>query len=249
MIMRKLLPCVVLIAAFVFPASAQKTPSGIEIAPYIRFDRYPPFTYAINTVTTNEVKLRSASFGISAAYKFPVTKNTWLKTGAGYYKYVFNRIKRTSVYGQSNTRVVNYPSMLDLLFYTDKYAYNTWMLTAGAERQIPLSPQMQLVAGISINNYFTFSQQYHINYYNADNPIENDYKRTDGRSFGFSAMLQGGLRRSFGRFSLSPQLIVPVFDSWKQDEIFPGENNGHSRMKWFGGIGGSVAFSYAFYAL
>ncbi|MBO9152059.1 hypothetical protein ACFOTA_07565 [Chitinophaga sp. GCM10012297] len=243
--MRKLLPFVVLTAVFALPATAQKPPSRIEIAPFLRFDRYPAFTYAINSINTNTVRLRGASWGISAAYKFPVAENTWLKAGAGYYKYAFNKIKRTNNFGEGYVRTINYPSMLDLIFSTDKYAYHTWLLTAGAEREFPLDRRTQLLAGISLNNYFTFSRQYHITYYNANNPIENNYKRPDNRYFGFSAALQGGIQRSFGRFSLSPQVIVPVFDSWKQDETFPGESNADGRTKWFGGIGASFVFGYA----
>ncbi len=236
---------IVLTVIFALPAVAQQTPSRIEIAPYARFDRYPSFTYAINSINTNEVKLSGASWGVHAAYKFPVMKNTWLKAGAGYYKYSFNKIKRTNAYGESNVRTINYPGMSDLIFYTDKYFYNAVLLTVGAEREFPVSGRTQLIAGLTLNNYLTFSQYYHIDYYNAGNPIENDYKRSGSRWFGFSAALQAGIQQTFGKFSLSPQLIVPIFDNWKQDDMFPGEDNAAGRTKWLGGIGASLAFDYS----
>lgn len=243
--LRTLLPLLLMIFSHTH-AQAQKVPARIEINPYVQFDRYPAFSYAINSVRNNEVSIRGASWGISGAYKFPVSRNIYLKAGLGYYRYSFNKIKRTnSSFGESNVRSINYPGMADLLYYTDKYWYNSLLVTVGAERAFPLSESMQLTAGVNLNNYYTFSQRYHIDYYNANNPIENNYKTSNSRYFGFSAELRAGLEKKIGEFSLGPQIILPIFGSWKQDRIFPGEEDSHNRTKWLRGVGAGITFSYS----
>ena len=97
----------------------------IEIMPFKRWDSYPAFDYAINAVNTNSVKINGASWGITASYKYPIKNNLYLKGGIGYYQYSFDKIKKQNRYGESKTRSINYPSPLYILFYTNKYSYNT----------------------------------------------------------------------------------------------------------------------------
>ncbi|WP_346320424.1 hypothetical protein [Chitinophaga sp. YIM B06452] len=232
-----------LLIALSGPAYAQKESPKIEITPYVRFDKYPE----INNRKPDELAINGTSLGINGTYKFPVLRHTFLKVGAGYYRYGFDKLRNKNNFGEGDTRNINYPSDLKILFYTDKYWYNTLLLTVGAERTFPLGKGLQFNAGVNLNNYYTYSQHYHIDWaQNAEQyGIETDYTVRNGRYFGFSASLQAGLQKDFGKFSVGPQLIIPVFDLWKQDGVFPGEDNDSKRSKWSQGIGAGVTVGYA----
>jgi hypothetical protein len=46
------------------------------------------------------------------------------------------------------------------------------------------------------------------------------------------------------KIEIGPSLIVPVFDIWKQDVVFPEENSADSRTKWFSGIGLGISINF-----
>lgn len=159
--MRGLVLIFTLFTNFLF---GQKPNSQIEINPYFRWDSYPKFNYAINSVNTNTVKINSSSFGIDVAYKIPIRNRLYLKTGLGYYKYAFNKIDDVnSLFSNSpnNSRIVDgyippgntTPS---ITFSTDKYWYNTISLNIGIERHINLQKKMLLILGANFSNYYTF---------------------------------------------------------------------------------------------
>ncbi|MBX2930814.1 MAG: hypothetical protein KF781_02570 [Chitinophagaceae bacterium] len=60
---------------------AQKQKTAIEIKPYMRWDWYPEFTYAINSISTYKTNITGTSWGIDAAYKIPIHKTIYLKAG------------------------------------------------------------------------------------------------------------------------------------------------------------------------
>lgn len=225
-------------------AFAQKNPAQIEINPYMRLDKYPEFFYSINS-TTNSVNIKGSSWGINANYKLPVQKNLYLKAGLGYYRYSFDRInKENSLFGKSNARNIIFPSPLYILFYTDKYWYNTVSLNIGIEKVFEFKKLLQIITGLNINNYYTYSQSYHITYNNQDNPITNPYKRKEGRFFGLSGNLTVGVLKKYNKYNLGPTFILPVYDVWKTDNTFDGENNSGTRSKWLKGIGFGISFNY-----
>jgi hypothetical protein len=224
----------------------QKEKGLIEINPYIRLDWYPQFSYAINSINTNFVNIKGTSWGINIAYKIHLPKKFYLKPGLGYYKYSFNKIgKENTSYGKSDKRHIGFPSSLLIPFFTDKYWYNTFSASIGIEKVFISKYDLQIITGINFSKYYTYSQIYHITYNNPDNPITNPYKLSNNRVFGFSTNLHAGIVKRIGKFNLGPSFIIPIFNTWKQDETFPEEDNANSRNKWLRGIGVGLSFNYS----
>jgi hypothetical protein len=227
----------------------QNPNSQIEINLYLRWDSYPKFNYAINSVSTNSVKINGCSFGIDFAYKIPIRNRLYLKTGLGYYKYAFNKIDDVnSLFNSSpdNSRIVDgyiLPGNItpSIIFSTDRYWYNTISLNIGIERHINLQKKMLLVLGASFSKYYTFSQNYHITY---PSPGGDNYKQKNGRYFGFGGKIHIGLQKQVKKTSLRPTIILPIYDSWKLDKMFPQEENSMSRNKWLSGFGIGMVCSY-----
>jgi len=217
----------------------------MEIAPYFNWNSYPKFVYAINSVTSNAVIIKGQSWGIKASYKLPVNE-FYLKAGFGYYKYRFNKIRQINTLGgKSSNRIIDYtpddaytPS---INFTTNNYWYNTISLNVGIEKPFFLSKEMQIVGGVDVNNYFTFSQTYHITY---PHPKGYDYKTSDKRFFGFSANVFVGLQKELKKFKIGPSLEIPIFSMWKKDKKFPQETNNDNRRKWLKGWGIGVTYTF-----
>ena len=86
---------------------SKKEAPQIELTPFLRWDKYPDFTYAINSATSNKVRIRGTSWGIDASYKFSFRRKLSLKAGLGYYRYSFDEINQVnSLFGYSNERIV-----------------------------------------------------------------------------------------------------------------------------------------------
>ena len=224
---------------------AQGDSHQIEITPFVRMDSYPEFTYSINSVTTDRVKIKGESWGINTVYKFPV-KGLFIKAGVGYYRYSFNNIEQTnSLFGKSNKRIIDYtldgPVAPSIFLLTDKCWYNNIVLLMGVEKQTVIGKDIHLISGLNIDNHFTLSQYYHITY---PAPGGTRDKKSDWRYFGFSANAQIAVHKQWKRISVGPQLILPLFDSWKQDEVFPDEANSKFRSKWLKGYGFGINFLY-----
>lgn len=217
----------------------------LEIEPFFRWDTYPKFTYSINPVTSNGVVIKGRSWGTNVAYKFP-TKKYYISTGLGYYKHSFNKITQTnSLFGNGTRRAINYipdgPYTPSLIFVTDKYWYNTLSLNVGLEKDFALSKSTKFLAGFNLVNYFTLSQNYHVTY---PAPEGTDYKTSRFRYFGFSTNLHVGLQKEIDKIAIAPILIIPIYDTWKQDKVFPQEENEKSRSKWLKGIGAGISIRY-----
>lgn len=224
---------------------AQKTKRSFEVNLYTRIDWYPEFSYAINPIRTNYVKIRGESYGLNVGYKFPLIPSLYLKPAIGYYRYAFNDIRNyNKSFGKSKSRNINFPSSVDILYYTDNYWYNTIYGSIGIEKRFAAKKDLQIVTGINLNNYYTYLQGYHIIYDNPDDPITNPFKRKDNRIFGFSTNISAGVLKQVGKISIGPSLIIPVFNSWKQDNIFPGETNVNTRNKWLRGIGAGITLNF-----
>lgn len=225
---------------------AQKEASQIEITPYIRKDWYPPFSYSVGPLDTPSVAINGTSWGVSVAYKVPVTSGFFLRLGGGYYRHNFNDINTTNRFGENSRRPINYPSMLGIAFFTDRYWYNCLTIKIGVEKVFPLTHNWSTTTGIDVDNYYTFSQGYHITYNNPNNPITNPYKLQTKNVFGLTCTIKAGLSKRFGKSSIGPSLILPIFDSWRQDAVFPNEDNSTSKSKWLRGIGLGITFNHSF---
>lgn len=228
-------------------AFGQKGKHLFEINPYMRMDWYPEFSYAINSVNTNYVTIQGTSWGVNLAYKIPLKSSGFLKAGVGYYRYSFNKMDNyTNMFGKNSSRNINYPSNLYILFYTDKYWYNCISANIGAEKIFNIKNYWQLAAGVNLNNYYNYSQSYHITYNNPDNPITNPYKLNNNRYFGLSTNVHAGVLKRIGKVNIGPSFILPVFDTWKMDEIFLKEKSSGSRDKWLRGFGVGITCNFSF---
>lgn len=229
---------------------SQSMHKEIEIKPYIRFDKYPQFTNRVNSIAEYDLQIKGNSWGLSGAYKIPLIKDLLIKTGTGYYRYSFSKIvSKHRTFGEGNQRVIDYPTTLGITLGTDKYWYNTINIMLGLEKQFTINKNIQILTGINFNNHFTFSQHYHLPYDNSYIPqpelqIKNNYKTNDKRYFGLSSEFHFGVLKKLNKVYIGPSIIIPVFDLWKQDDIFPSENSNNNRQKWFNGIGVGFIINY-----
>jgi hypothetical protein len=200
-------------------------------------------------VNTNQVNIKGSSFGINFLYKTPLSKNLYLKPGLGFYKYAFNKIDQVnSMFGNihDDSRIIDdyvLPGNIQpsLIYSTDRYWYNTISVNIGIERHLRLKKNLQVILGADVGAYYTISQNYHITY---PSPNGNNYKLKNGRYFGNSFKMSIGLQKKIREIEIGPVLILPVYDSWKKDSVFPQENNSMTRNKWLKGIG--IGFSCNF---
>ena len=224
---------------------AQKKMAELEVNPFVQMDWYPEFTYRINPVNYNKVRIRGESFGINTIYSYPL-KDANLNIGMGYYRYSFTKIKQQNTsFGKSNNRIIDYvppgPFIPSILYATDKYWYHTISLNIGVQKYFDLKNDWQLSTGINLANYFTIAQTYHIR--------DFKYKQSDFRYFGFSASLELGLIKRVNNIHIGPILILPVYDLWKQDRMFPKnanslESNSATRHKWLRGVGMGISIKF-----
>lgn len=221
----------------------QKKHGVMELNPYTRYDKYKEF-FGWETPIEGKryVKPEGLSYGLIINLKKPVYKDYNLNIGIGYHRYNFSKMSVPGRLGTSNARLINFPSPLFILFYTDKYWYNTASLNVGAEKQFKLKNKHTLTTGIALSNYYTFSQHYHL----TSNPGgSQDYKKKNNQYFGLSAWIEIGLLKKINKFTIGPKLQIPVFTNWKTDETFPNETNSASRSKWLRGIGFGLSFNYS----
>lgn len=247
--MKKILLSTVLIICSCSIFSQSKS-RQLEIEPFVRFDKYPEFTNAINSIATYKLSIKGTSWGINTAYKIPFKNSLVFKAGLGYYRYSFTDIVSAhQSFGVGDRRVIDYPTQLGITLGTDSYWYNTISMSIGIEKYFELNKDFIIIGGLSARNYFTFSQQYHMPYDNSFIPqpelqIQNNYKTFKKENFGFGGELNAGIIKKFGPVYIGPSIIIPVYDSWRKDSIFPTENNSESRKKWFRGIGTSIKILY-----
>ncbi|MEO8399462.1 MAG: hypothetical protein ABI550_06565 [Ignavibacteriaceae bacterium] len=240
----KLLTVIFLLSIIPNFTLGQKLSNQIEFTPIIRLDGYPKFSYVLSgRPSIDYVKIKGTSFGLSLSYRIPITKSVSLKPGIGYYKYSFNHIKKeNTLFGKSLERDINFLSPVYILFFTDKYRYNTITANIGLENFFNCKRDIQIVTGINWNNYFAISEYYHLVY----NPQgSQDYLKNYKRYFGSSVCINISLLKKFQKVSIGPSLILPVFDNWKMDETFPEETNSSSRSKWLNGIGLGISINYS----
>jgi hypothetical protein len=221
--------------------NGQSSANQIEVNPSVIWDSYPAFKIRFNSVTNSTIKLQGISWGAGANYKHFLKTRSFIKMGLGYYKYSFNKIEsNTPPFGTSKSRVINYTgSFNNLLYATNKYWYNTFTATIGFERQFDFKKNTKFITCVDIVNYYTFSQRYNVPAANVNN------RKANGRYFGFSFIVNTGLQKDFGKFKIGPNLNLPIFRLWKQDAVFPGDQNSDSRSKWLNGVGIGLTCAYS----
>lgn len=237
-----------------FCVYAQWGNNVIEIHPYIRYDKYPEFSYAINSINTNEVNIRGTSCGISIAYGHKISEKTKVKFGVGYYRLSFDKIDVQNRYGNPNSRVISYPSPLFILFSTNKYWYNTISASIGIEKVFYSKRDIFLSGGLNISNFFSFSQYYRIKQDYPTGPPDNRYMRYEKKNVSASVDLQMIVQKRLGnRINLGPIVNVPIFSMWALDDTFPkdmftNENPSHYKSKWLTACGFGLLASYSLHS-
>lgn len=229
--------CIIFIANYSF---GQNPLSQIEINPYISWEKYPSFIYPTNSVMNTTVRLKGVNWGLQTAIKFPIKNKFFAKFGLGYHKYSFNYIKAyTRLFGTQNSREIHYPGGSSTFGYsTNKYWYNTLSATIGIEKLFDIKKNWVIISGLNITNYYTFSQRY-ILFSNIK------YRKSDSHYFGFSTNIYTGVQKKFGKINIGPTILLPIYDTWKKDKVFPEEENSKSRNKWFRGFGVGLSCTYS----
>ncbi len=220
---------------------SQQILGRIEIRPYVRCDWYPEFSYNIGgRPSTDYLKIEEISWGFNAYYRYPTKKGINFKGGLGYYKYSFTTLENYNThFGSADARIIIYPSFFQPTYATNNYYYNNIAINLGIEKIIKLKNDLFIVSGIELNNYCTVSQAYHMTFQGSQ-----PYKNTSSRFFGHSVTINFSLLKQIKETQIGPILILPVFDNWKKDSIFPGENSSEYRNKWFNGIGFGISFNF-----
>jgi hypothetical protein len=164
---------------------------------------------------------------------------TYFKIGLGYMEFAVDKIENKPSCvpsGPGDSRPINYPNTIFILYGTTKYHYNTLLYHMGVERQFSISHTLFFFTGLDYFYASSLSQAYYIP------NIETDYHTGDHKGFGGFLNLNLGLRKKFGNFSLLPALVIPVYKNWKQDIVFH-ENPNSTVSNWFSGIGISFGIS------
>jgi len=219
---------------------SQKSFSKIELKLFGRTDWYPEFSYNVGgRPSTDFLKIRGMSWGAVANFKYPLSKQIKVKAGVGFYNYSFNHLEnRNTLFGNGTSREIDYPSTINFNFTTDRYYYRSILLNIGIEKEFLVKRNLILAFGPELNSYYTVSQKYHL----TSNGI--NYKRNENAFFGHSFLLNASLFKKTDKIEIGPSLIVPVFDIWKQDEVFPGEKSADSRSRWLRGIGVGISINF-----
>jgi hypothetical protein len=231
---------VFVLALYSYTKAVSQSSQKLEIFPYYRHDVYPQFSYQLgDRPSVDYVNLKGSSWGIDVNYIIPIQSTLKLKIGTGYYRYSFNDIKKNNTqFGESTGRNINVYTDLFIPYFTDKYYYNSITGNVALLKDFKLSPSSFISSSIGIKNYFTFNRTYHL----TRNPAGSDKFKTNRLNyFGTSAYIGIGYFQKFSRISIGPNLIIPVYDTWRTDNVFPNETSTDMRNKWFLGIGGGIA--------
>lgn len=217
----------------------QKRPNELQVLPYVRLDWYPEFSFNYGgRASTDRLKMRGTSVGLNINYKYALQNNINVIGGVGYYKYSFNKLSnKNTLFGASDSRDIEYPSMINLAYNTYSYHYNSLSLAIGIEKFWKVNQNIQVGIGLSMNNFFIFQQVYKFHY-------KNIIYRTNNKSlFAQSVFVNAGIEKKIGKLKIGPQLIIPLFDAWHKDDAFQ-EDNSEKRNKWLNGIGLGIQINY-----
>lgn len=218
-----------------------QTKNNIEFSVFSIYNVQGSYTTRFGNVSyTNNLKLSGRNPGFKIDYKRLLYGKTYFKVGLGYMEFAVDKIENESSNvptGPFDSRPINYPGTIFILYGTTKYHYNTLLYHLGAERQFGISNDLFFFTGLDYFYASSISQTYYIP------KIQTYYRRGDHKGFGGFLNLDLGLRKKFGNFSLLPALVIPVYKNWKQDIVFY-ENPNSTVSNWFNGIGISLSVSW-----
>ncbi|HTN08572.1 hypothetical protein [Agriterribacter sp.] len=219
---------------------SQDQGNSIEGEFYFRYDKYPAFSYSPNPTRMHKVNSSGTSFGAALAYRLQMQQRFFLKAGIGYCKYSFSKMKvYDPIFGETNARLTLYmPQNTRVYLATPKYWYNCISINIVPEYHFALGKNWLVATGLGIKNYLTFSQVYSFKNIESAKSRRFHYQ-------GYSISGQFSFFRQSGKVMFGPRIIVPFFDCYKQDNIFPSENNSLSRSKWFQGLGLGISCAYS----
>lgn len=217
---------------------SQKKDSQIEINSFIISENYPGFSYHYKgRPSTDYLSIKGISHGMNVGYNFSLEKSLLLKIGFGYFNRSFNKIKNTnSVFGKTvDSRPINYLSPLLISYSSNKYHYNNISINTGIEKQFYLKNNFEASTSFNLNGYYNISQYYHL----SSNPYDNNlnFKKKDKTFSGFSSNISVGIYKKINHLLIGPALIVPIYETWRKDQIFLEENYDGGKSKWLNGIG------------
>ena len=194
-----------------------------------------------NVSYTNNLKLYGTNRGFKIDYKRRLFGRSYFKVGMGYMEFAVDKIENELGSGYASatgdSRSINYPSAVFILYGTTKYHYNTLLYHLGFERQFGISRNLSFFIGLDYFYAGSLSQEYYI-------PKIQTYYHTENQGgFGNIFNLNLGVSKKLGNFSLLPALVIPVYKSWKQDIVFY-ENPKNTVSNWGNGVGISLSISY-----
>lgn len=212
---------------------------ALEATVLTRWDKHADYTTRFGNRTYAEgTQLAGLSYGIGLAYRFHPIKGLRTKIGLGYYQLRVDKVRQTTLWGIATARSTTYDDgQTNLLYSAQKYHYNALQFSAGLESAVQLKPSLSIVTGIDINYYYTFTQSYKLN-------KNTTYRPTQSYPLGMGVNAQFGIQKQLGAIYLQPQVVLPIYQRLKGDEVF-GEEKSLRISKWFNGIG--VSFSFGKY--
>jgi hypothetical protein len=214
----------------------------LEILPYVKYDKYKEFLgWETGVGGKHFITPSGLSFGADARMKKRFGDNYNLVLGLGYFRYSFTKITTHSNLGIGSARLINFQSPLFILFYTDKYWYNTVSLSLGVEKYFNLKNNFILPIGVNFSNYFSFSQHYHLK---ANPEGSQNYLTKKNKNLGTALGLEFGLLKTKRKMTIGPKLQIPFLSKWKTDKAFPNEDGNTSRSKWFKGFGIGISCNF-----
>ena len=224
------------------PATGKgQTKNNIEFSAFSIYNVQGSYTSRFGNVSyTNNLKLSGKNPGFKIDYKRLLYGKTYFKVGLGYMEFAVDKIENESSNvptGPFDSRPINYPSTIFILYGTTKYHYNALLYHLGVERQFSISNDLFFFTGLDYFYASSISQAYYIP------TIQTYYRTSDRKGFGGFLNLNLGLRKKLGNFSFLPALVIPVYKNWKQDIVFY-ENPNSTVSNWFNGIGISLSVSW-----
>lgn len=158
------------------------------------------------------------SNGVNLNYSKTLYKNFYAKIGIGYFKQKFGIVR-----GFDFEETV---TLTGLGYSTKYYHYKNIQYIIGAGYIKPLPKNYILNFGATYNYLNSFQQEFRNTGSSNFLGNRNPQKRDDNFHFGSYLNFQIGVKKNFyKKISLGLDLICPVYNKWRKDEIFREDVN------------------------